>query len=174
MSNYRRRFVPGGTYFFTVELLDKQSSLLVDQIDLLRTATGLCVKRWPFTIDAAVILPAKMHMIWTLPQGDDEYSKRWRLIKSTFSRHVTAPPVQSPRRLRPGEKGVWQRRFWEHTIRDQADYDLHMHLIITAPVTARLVRKPLDWPYSSLKRRRVDLDPPAPKTIAPVQLVPDP
>ena len=174
MSNYRRRFVPGGTYFFTVELLDKQSSLLVDQIDLLRTATGLCVKRWPFTIDAAVILPAKMHMIWTLPPGDDEYSKRWRLIKSTFSRHVTAPPVQSPRRLRPGEKGVWQRRFWEHVIRDQADYDLHMHLIITAPVTARLVRKPLDWPYSSLKRRRVDLDPPPLRTIAPVQLVPDP
>ncbi|KJZ20646.1 REP-associated tyrosine transposase [Loktanella sp. S4079] len=174
MSNYRRRYVPGGTYFFTAELLDKQSTLLTEEIDLLRAATAICKRRWPFQIKAAVILPAKMHMIWTLPPGDTEYSKRWRLIKSTFSRHVDPPISPTKTKLRAGEKGIWQRRFWEHVIRDQADYDLHMHLIITAPVTAGLVRKPLDWPYSSLARRRVDLDPPPSKTIAPVQLSPNP
>lgn len=172
MSQYRRRFVPGGTYFFSAHLRDRETTLLVDRIDLLRAATRICMKRWPFEIDAAVILPASLHMIWTLPPDDADYSKRWRLIKSTFSRHCPAPV--SDVKLRPGEKGIWQRRFWEHVIRDQRDFDLHDHLIITAPVTERLVRKPSDWPYASLHRRRVDLDPRHAKTIAPARSAPNP
>jgi putative transposase len=174
MSQYRRRFVPGGTYFFSVHLRDTEATLLVDQIDILRAATGLCMKRWPFDIDAAVVLPNKLHMIWTLPPGDAAYSKRWWLIKSTFSRHCPTPNFVSNAKLRHGEKGIWQRRFWEHVIRDQADYDLHDHLILTAPVTAGLVRKPSDWPYASLRKRRVDLDPRGVKTTAQARLDPNP
>ncbi|SFR44355.1 putative transposase [Yoonia tamlensis] len=174
MSQYRRRFVPAGTYFFTVNLRDDASSLLVDRIDLLRAATRLCLQRWPFEINAAVVLPNKLHMIWTLPPGDSAYSKRWRLIKSTFSRHCAPPVLSGTTRLRPGEKGIWQRRYWEHVIRDRADYDLHDHLILMAPVRAGLVGKPSDWPYGSLHRRRVDLDPRVSRTTAPARSGPDP
>ena len=167
MSNYRRRRVPGGTYFFTVRLQDETSDLLVRQIDLLRHATRLCLKRWPFQIDAAVILPAKAHMIWTLPEGDADFSKRWRMIKSTFSRHSPVPAYIPPSHARRGEKGIWQRRFWEHHIRDAQDLAMHMHLIRSAPIHAGLAKRPSDWPYSSLHHRRF-------KTIAPVPSGPDP
>lgn len=170
MTNYRRRFVPGGTYFFTVRLQDAQSDLLTTRINVLRDATKLCMKRWPFDIVGAVVLPNKLHMIWTLPDGDAGFSKRWRLIKSTFSRHVPAPDYIAPSELRRAEKGIWQRRFWEHVIRDADDFDLHMHLIAAAPVHAGLVKRPTDWPYSSLQYRKMDLDPSSPRTTAPVPL----
>lgn len=174
MSNYRRLRVPGGTYFFTVRLQDQRSDLLVTHIALLRDATRLCKQRWPFAIDGAVILPNKLHMIWTLPEGDCDFSKRWRFIKSTFSRHVPAPDHIPASHARRGEKGIWQRRFWEHVIRDADDYDLHMHLIRSAPIHAGLVRKPSDWPYSSLHHRpgrRLDG---TVRTIAPVPSNQDP
>jgi putative transposase len=172
MSNYRRLLVPGGTYFFTVRLQDQSSDLLVSRIDLLRDATRLCRKRWPFAIDAAVILPNTLHMIWTLPPGDAVYSKRWRLIKSSFSRHAP-PPVHIPLgHQRRGEKGIWQRRFWEHLIRDEDDLERHMHLIRSAPIHAGLVRKPSDWPYSSLHHSVASKK--NPRTIAPVPSVLNP
>lgn len=173
MSNYHRLRVPGGTYFFTLRLQDRQSDLLVSQIDLLRHATRLCRKQWPFAIDAAVILPNRLHMIWTLPEGDADYSKRWRMIKTTFSRHMPAPDYIPPSHLKRGEKGIWQRRFWEHLIRDQADFDLHMHLIRSAPIHAGLAKKPSDWPYASLHHqgRRA---PAVFRTIAPVPSSPSP
>lgn len=174
MSDYRRRFVPGGTYFFTARLQDQNSDLLTARIDLLRNATRLCLKRWPFTIEGAVVLPNKLHMIWTLPADDADFPKRWRLIKSTFSRHAPAPESVPPNQQRRGEKGIWQRRFWEHAIRDRDDYDLHMHLIATAPVHAGLVKRPGDWPFSSLRRRKVDLDPPRFRTTDRVPSAPDP
>ncbi len=174
MSNYTRRHVPGGTYFFTARLQDQSSDLLVSHIDLLRHATRLCMKRWPFVIEGAVVLPNKLHMIWTLPPGDAAYSKRWRLIKSAFSRHAPAPTHVPAGHLRRGEKGIWQRRFWEHVIRDQADFDLHMHVIASAPVHAGLVKRPGDWPYSSLQQRKVDLDPHPIKTTDRVQSNPNP
>ena len=93
MTNYRRLFVPGGTYFFTVALADPSSTLLVEQVDLLRHAVRLCQKQRPFEINAAVILPSQLHMIWTLPSGDADFSARWRSIKSTFSRHVPPDPI---------------------------------------------------------------------------------
>ncbi len=159
MTNYTRRYVPGGTYFFTVRLQDQRSDLLIKRIDLLRDVTRLCMKRWPFEIAGAVVLPSKLHMIWVLPPGDTAFSKRWRLIKSTFSRHVPAPAHIAPSKRKRDEKGIWQRRFWEHVIRDQPDFDLHMHLIAAAPVHAGLVRQPRDWPYSSLRHRKMGLDP---------------
>jgi len=149
MSNYSRLRVPGGTYFFTVRLQDQQSDLLVSRIDVLRHATQLCLNRWPFKIDAAVILPNKLHMIWTLPDGDADYSKRWRMIKTTFSRHVPAPDYVPQSHRRRGEKGIWQRRFWEHLIRDDEGLALHMHLIRAAPIHAGLAKGPNTWPHSS-------------------------
>lgn len=145
------------TYFFTVRLADPDSHLLVDEIDLLRQSVRVARERYPFDIRAAVVLPSHMHMIWTLPQDDRNFVLRWRLIKMTFSRHVTPPdpanvtPAMQQRR----EKGIWQRGFWDEAIRDQSDYDLHEHLIIHAPVTAGLVKSPQDWAYSSLHTRGI-------------------
>ena len=174
MSNDRRFRVPGGTYFFTLRLQDQHSDLLVTHIGLLRDATRLCMQRWPFEIDAAVILPNKLHMIWSLPDGDADFSKRWRMIKSTFSRHAPAPAHIPPSHQRRGEKGIWQRRFWEHVIRDAEDYDLHMHLIRSAPIHAGLACKPSDWPYSSLHHRQAVAPGRQFRTIAPVPSNPNP
>ncbi|MFQ1701556.1 REP-associated tyrosine transposase [Loktanella agnita] len=173
MSNYLRRRIEGGTYFFTVRLQDLRADLLTARIDLLRSVTRLCMKRWPFQIAGAVILPSKLHMIWILPEGDADYSKRWRMIKSTFSRHVPPPDDRPESHRKRVEKGIWQRRFWEHAIRDQNDFALHMHLIAAAPVHAGLVKRPADWPFSSLQRRKVGLDPPIVRTTAQVPSDPD-
>ena len=169
MSDYRRLRVSGGTYFFTVRLQDQRSDLLVSHIDLLRNATRLCRKRWPFAIDAAVILPSKLHMIWTLPDGDHDFSKRWRMIKSGFSRHAPPPSHIPDSHRRRGEKGIWQRRFWEHLIRDEDDLALHLHLIRSAPIHAGLVKKPSDWPFSSMHHQSAG----GVRTIAPVPSVPN-
>ncbi len=152
MSSYTRLMVPGGTYFFTVRLQDRGSRLLTDRIDLLRTVTRLARQQWPFVIDTATILPDHLHMIWTLPAGDDDFSTRWRLIKSTFSRHVAGPAVLTRTQRDRGEKGVWQRRFWEHLIRDDDDLAAHRAFAVSAPVRAGIVARPQDWPYSSIQR----------------------
>ncbi|MBC7142800.1 MAG: transposase [Rhodobacteraceae bacterium] len=152
MSRYRRLVVPGGTYFFTVRLEDRSSDLLVREVALLRDSVRLCRRCWPFAIDVAVILPDHLHMIWTLPHDDGDFSRRWRLIKSTFSRHVEAPARRSRSKAERGEKGIWQRRFWEHRIRDAADFAAHRGFALTAPVRAGLVARPQDWALSSLHR----------------------
>ena len=153
MMQQQPLFVPGGTYFFTVRLQDARADLLVRHVDVLRDATRLCGKRWPFGIPAAVVLPNQLHMIWTLPAGDAEIGKRWRLIKTGFSRHVPAPDYIPPSHARRGDKGIWQRGFWEHLISDQDDFDRHAHVIRAAPVEAGLVTRASDWPYSSLHYR---------------------
>lgn len=170
MSIPSRPFVLDCTYFFTVRLQDQQSDLLVSHIDLLRDATQLCRKRWPFAINAAVILPNKLHMIWTLPEGDADFSKRWRMIKSCFSRHVPAPLHITESQRKRGSKGIWRPRFWEHVIRDEEDLALHMHLIRSAPIHAGLVKRPSDWPYCSLHHQKMR----AFRTIAPVPSTPNP
>lgn len=174
MSSYRRRHVPGGTYFFTVRVQKSGSDLLIREIDLLRHATWLCPKRLPCTIDAAVILPDALHMIRTLPEGDADFSARWRLIKSTFSRHRPTSADTPPHRLQRGEKGVWQRRFWVQVIRGQADFQRHLHFMTFAPVRAGLMARPCDWPYASWRRRQLTLDPPVIKTTGRVPSAPDP
>lgn len=152
MSQYTRLVVPGGTYFFTVRLQDRHSRLLVNRVDVLRAAVRLAQKQWPFVIEVAVVLPDHLHMIWTMPDTDADFSKRWRLIKSTFSRHVQGPIDVSPSMARRGEKGIWQRRFWEHLIRDEVDFEAHRAFVLAAPVTAGLVAKPQDWAHSSVHR----------------------
>jgi putative transposase len=155
MTQFTHPTLASNTTFFTVRLQDPATNLLVDQVDVLRQAIRVCRKTLPFQITAAVILPARLHMIWTLPDKEFDCSARWRIIKSTFSRHCPKPePTDlSPSMIRRREKGIWQRSFWQHDIRDQADYDLHEHLIIHAPVSEGLVSRPGDWALSSLHTR---------------------
>ena len=151
MVNYRRNLVPGGTYFFTATLQDRSSDLLVANIALLRDSFRITRKKRPFQHDAVVILPDHLHCIWTLPPDDADYAHRWRLIKSHFSRSLMNKGVISKRNQK-GEYDVWQRRFWEHTIRDEADYQTHVNYIHFNPVKHSLVSRIADWPYSSFHR----------------------
>jgi len=117
MTNYRRNRVPGGTYFFTVNLLDRGSGLLVQKIDLLREVVRKVRHDRPFHIDAWVVLPDHLHCVWTLPPGDADYVSRWQNIKKMFSRQIPATETLSETKARLNERGIWQRRYWEHTIR---------------------------------------------------------
>ncbi len=152
MSNYRRYRVEGPCYFFTVTLLDRKSSLLTENIDNLRQAFRQVMKDHPFKIDAAVILPEHLHCILSLPLNDDNYSMRWRQIKSAFSRQLPAQETRSLSRIKKGEKGIWQRRFWEHVIRDETDYCQHVDYIHYNPVKHGYVKRAVDWEYSSFHR----------------------
>ena len=126
MPNYRRAFVAGGSWFFTVNLLDRRSRLLVEQIEALREAVSATRHRFPFQIDAMVVLPDHLHAVWTLPDNDFDFSLRWRLIKVRFSKSMpTGERLTETRRAR-GERGIWQRRYWEHLIRDERDYRHHI------------------------------------------------
>jgi putative transposase len=152
MPNYCRNRVPGGTYFFTVNLLDRRSELLVTHVEALRDAVRDARRRAPFHIDAWVVLPEHLHCIWTLPPEDDDFSGRWRALKKAFSKAV---PVNEPRssvRLQRRERGIWQRRFWEHTIHDDADYANHMDYVHFNPVKHGLVERVGDWPFYSFHR----------------------
>jgi putative transposase len=152
MPDYRRNRVPGGTYFFTVNLLDRSSRLLVTNIDTLREAVRN-VHRWsPFHIDAWVVLPDHIHCIWTLRPDDDDFSGRWRELKKSFSKAFPATGHRPPVRQRRAERGIWRRRFWEHTIRDDADYASHMDYVHFNPVKHGCAKHPADWPFSSFHR----------------------
>ena len=152
MTHYRRNFVPGGTFFFTVNLADRGRALLIEHIALLRAAVRRVRSQHPFTIAAAAILPDYLHMIWTLPHGDADFALRWRLIKSAFSYHL--PPVEriSESRVAKGERGIWQRRYWEHTLRDEDDFARHLDYIHFNAVKHGHVARVRDWPYSSFRR----------------------
>ena len=151
MVNYRRATVPGASYFFTVTLRDRRSSILVEQIAAFREALQTTRRARPFRIDAMAVLPDHIHAIWTLPPDDHDYSGRWRAIKACFIRTVRecgVPPHRDPR----GEYNVWQRRFWEHLIRDDTDFARHVDYIHFNPVRHGLVERPVDWPWTSLHR----------------------
>jgi putative transposase len=152
MPDYRRNRVPGGTYFFTVNLSDRSSDLLVARIEALRHAVRQVRARTPFHIDAWVVLPDHMHCLWTLPEGDADFPGRWRAIKTAFSKSLPADEARSAVVIRRGERGIWQRRYWEHTIRDDRDYAAHMDYTHFNPVKHGLVDDPADWPYSSFRR----------------------
>jgi putative transposase len=152
MPDYRRIWVPGGTYFFTVNLLERRSDLLVTQIVLLRSIVQRVRVDRPFQIDAWVVLPDHMHCVWTLPPGDADFSGRWRAIKTLFSQSVPATEVRSASRIARNERGVWQRRFWEHTVRDQRDYARHVDYVHFNPVKHGFVQGVAEWPYSSFHR----------------------
>lgn len=150
-TSYRRVYQSGGTYFFTVNLLDRRSNLLVDRIDLLRHAVSTVRLERPFTIHAWVVLPDHMHVLWTLPDGDCDFSTRWRLIKSRFSRRLAGFRGGSMSRRSRGERSVWQRRFWEHLVRDDADFDRCFDYIHFNPVKHGYVERVADWPYSTFR-----------------------
>jgi putative transposase len=152
MTGYRRSFVPGGRYFFTVNLADRRARLLTTHSDLLGAAFRDVRARHPFTIEAIVVLPDHLHAIWTLPDGDCDFPLRWRLIKSAFSRRLPGGEAVSASRLSRGERGIWQRRYWEHTLRDDRDFARHVDYIHFNPVRHGVVRRARDWPHSSFHR----------------------
>lgn len=151
MSNYRRSRVPGGTWFFTVTLGDRRSRLLVEEIERLRHAYRQTQHARPFQTLAICILPDHLHAIWALPEDDADFAGRWSLLKSTFTRQLPAQP-QNPSQVSKREKGIWQRRYWEHQIRDALDLQRHVDYIHYNPVKHGLVKQAADWPYSSFNR----------------------
>lgn len=147
---YRRCYQTGARYFFTV-VTENRRPLLVDHIDRLREAFRLCRSRYEFEIEAIVVLPDHLHTLWRLPEGDADYSKRWMVIKRKFSSGFAARTV-SESKTKKREKGIWQRRYWEHCIRDEDDWCNHIDYIHFNPVKHGYVAKPQDWPYSSLRQ----------------------
>jgi putative transposase len=148
--HYRRANIKGGTYFFTLNLADRKKTLLTDEIDNLRATINSVKKNHPFQINALVILPEHLHALLTLPLNDNNYSTRWGLIKSTFSRQLPAGEKINKSRQTNGERGIWQRRFWEHLIRDEQDYENHVNYIHYNPVKHQLVEHATEWPYSTI------------------------
>ena len=151
---YRRVFIPGGTYFFTLVTFQRRS-IFSDPlaVELLRNAIAYTEKRMPFQIDAMVILPDHLHCILSLPPSSSDYSTRWRLIKSKFSRDWnTNKESELASRQKKGEVDTWQRRFWEHLIRDESDFNHHVDYIHYNPVKHGLVTEPSLWEYSSFHK----------------------
>lgn len=152
MPNYRRLWVPGGTYFFTVNLADRRGRVLTANIDALRTAFRETRAVRPFEIVAAVVMPNHLHCIWTLPPGDADNASRWAQLKSSFSRRVPHEDVVAPSRIERRERGIWQRRFWERCIVDEDDLRAHVDYIHHNPVKHGFVARAYDWPHSSFRR----------------------
>ena len=156
---YRRLRNNGGTYFFTVNLENRKQDLLVRHIDLLRRSFRRVKRKHPFKMAAFVILPDHLHCIWTLPEHDHNYSERWRLIKTNFSMALPKTENTSLSRDKKGERGIWQRRFWEHQIRDDYDFQQHIQYIHNNPVKHGYCQKPSDWPHSSVGWVELKRDP---------------
>ena len=159
MSRYLRPRRPGASIFFTVTLAERGTDRLVRHVDLLRAAVRQTRAERPFGIDAWVVLPDHLHCVWTLPEGDAGYSVRMGAIKARFSMAIRRAGFTPPHRdggvnpaLRKGEVGIWQRRFWEHHIRDEADWQAHVRYCWINPVKHGLVSEPWEWPYSSWHR----------------------
>lgn len=150
--NYRRVFRPGSTYFFTLNLKDRTSNLLIQNIHVLRITMSHIKKRYPFEINGIVILPEHLHLMISLPNNDSDYPLRIRLIKSNFSRQLPSSESISFARQRKKERGIWQRRYWEHFIRDEKDYERHLNYIHDNPVKHGYVKYAIDWQYSSIHR----------------------
>ena len=152
MPDYRRALVPGATYFFTVNLRDRTSDLLIREIDLLRESVRATRSRHPFHIDAWVVLPEHMHCLWTLPHGDADFALRWKVIKFAFAKRLPVSETRTVNQQRRSERGIWQRRYWEHLIRDERDYQRHFDYIHFNPLKHGHVERLKDWPYSSFQR----------------------
>ena len=152
MPNYRRAWHPVGTYFFTVNLLERTGNdLLVRHIDSLREAVRKVRAKYPFVIHAWVVLPEHLHCVIELPAGDSDFALRWRLIRTYFSKSLPKTERQSPTRTRRGERGIWQRRYWEHLIRDERDFSAHMDYVHINPLKHGLVNRVIDWPFSTFR-----------------------
>ena len=174
MSFYRRPKIKGASIFFTVNLADRGSDILVREVNALRAAVRQTKAERPFQIDAFVVLPNHLHAVWTLPAGDADFSVRWGAIKSRFTRAVKArgrvgfhPTIcggdgkgvgwnptlpRSASKVRKGDAGIWQRRFWEHHIRDETDFNAHVRYCWINPVKHGYAERPEDWRCSSVHR----------------------
>lgn len=159
MPRYIRSMVPGVTYFFTVTLADRSSDLLVREIECLRHAYRAVQRRHPYESVAICVLPDHLHAVWKLPEGDTDYGLRWQQVKRAFSTPVDDVGVLSCSKRSKRERGLWQRRFWEHRIRDEEDFARHVEYIHFNPVKHGHVQQVQDWPYSSFHRwvRRGDV-----------------
>jgi putative transposase len=124
----------------------------MDHIAVLRVAFRRELQRHPFRIEAIVVLPDHLHCIWTLPAHDADFPGRWRRIKSAFSSALPKTERISSSRRMKNERGVWQRRYWEHLIRDERDFNAHVDYIHFNPVKHQHVKRAADWPYSSFHR----------------------
>jgi putative transposase len=151
MPRYVRAKSKGSLFFFTVVLAVRSSNLLVNEIDRLRQVYRTVQQRRPFETIAICVLPDHVHALWALPEDDDDFFIRWSLIKSGFSRGLD-PMQRSESKVRKREKGIWQRRYWEHAIRDDADLDRHVDYIHFNPVKHGHVARVADWPHSSFHR----------------------
>ena len=148
MPEYRRAKFKGSIFFFTVVLAERSSNLLVEQVDRLPKAYRIVKERRPFETVAICILPDHIHAVWALPEDNPDFATRWTLIKSGFSRGLDARP-RSESKILKREKGIWQRRYWEHAIRDDADLERHVDYIHFNPVKHGHVTRVVDWPHSS-------------------------
>ena len=144
--------VPGGTYFFTVNLLERRRRTLVERIGDLRSAFQAAHAARPFEMLAIVVLPDHLHCLWKLPAGDADNANRWAQIKSGFSRRLPCGEWRSQRRIATRERGIWQRRYWEHLIRDEDDFRHHLDYIHFNPVKHGHVPMAADWRYSSFRK----------------------
>lgn len=152
MPNYIRPKVEAATVFFTVALAQRGGDALLRHVDQLRGAVRQVIDEKPFQIDAWVVLPDHLHAIWTLPRGDRDFSTRWKNIKAQFAKSVGHIGPRSMSKTAKGEVGLWQRRFWDHHIRDEADFTDHVRYCWGNPVKHGLVTRAADWPYSSIHR----------------------
>jgi len=150
---YRRAKVAGASYFFTIVTQERRPIFRsTEAVALLESGMNRIRRRHPFDVEAYVIIPDHIHTIWTLPDGDADFSTRWRLIKEAFTKPFVRqqqPIERSASRRSKGEQPIWQRRFWEHVIRDDADYAAHVDYIHFNPVRHGLVAAARDWPHSS-------------------------
>jgi putative transposase len=157
MADYHRYYVPGGQVFFTV-VTKGRAGFLCHPIarKILGERIRECRARWPFSVDAIVLLPDHLHTLWQLPEDDDDYSLRWAWIKKEFTKAWLAAGgaenAVSAARRRRGDRGIWQPRFWEHQIKDEGDFEQHLNYIHYNPVKHGLVAGPKDWPHSSFRR----------------------
>ncbi len=156
MSNYRRANVPGAAYFFTVVTYRRQRFLCDDNVrSALRDGITKTRMRYPFEIDAWVLLPDHLHCIWTLPAGDADFGKRWSMIKRYVTKqcgHLKRNDWVNESKQQRGESTLWQRRFWEHQIRNEHDFENHMNYIHHNPVKHGHVQHAHQWPYSTFHR----------------------
>ena len=152
---YRRAFVAGGSFFFTL-VTEKRRPLFAsaEAVDVLRCAFRSVHSTRPFALNAIVVLPDHLHCIWTLPPGDADFATRWRLIKTWFTKHCDPAlrPIPNGMQTRRQEQALWQHRYWEHMLRDEADFERHVEYIHYNPVKHGYVVSPLEWPHSSFRR----------------------
>ncbi len=149
---YKRAKIKGGTYFFTLTLQNRKLSLLTDYFSLLRSSFNKVKSNHRFILDAMVVLPEHLHVLMTLPENDCDYAKRLLLIKAGFSRQLPKLEDISESRVKKGERGIWQRRYWEHCIRDENDFNRHVDYIHYNPVKHGYKNRPIDWEYSTIHK----------------------